>query len=218
MSIDGEQAFAASFAIGGDVNHAAVSADLGRIAAAFGDKVTIVDVACKKAANSVTAPGSVNDLAIVDGAVYAVTNRCLLFVHADAGSREVKIDDEGTAVAVVNGFALIGTKRGALLKVDLASGKTVATSQISSSKVTKVVVDRQGKQAAVGSSNGLLSVYSLADDKVVSEDLKYHNMPITAIAISDDGRSCLTAAHERDVHAWDLAAMKHVAVYDSSLV
>ena len=215
MAIENEQAFATSFALGHEVSLAVVAKDLSRIVVAFGDKITVVDVASKKMQSTIGVQGNVNDLAMADGSILAVTNRDTLVVQSLTGTKEIKLADEGTAVIAAHGFAYVGTKRGSLVKVDLASGKIVATTQISSSKVTRLAVGHQGKLVAVGSSNGLLSVYSLADDKVVSEDLKYHNMPITAIAFDSNDTRCLTAAHERDVHSWDLIKMKHLDVFES---
>lgn len=177
----------------------------------------VADMASQKITTTVTAPGAVNDLAISNDTILAVTNRDLLFVHSAAGSKEIKLSDEGTAVAILADSAFVGTKRGSLLKIELSSGKVLATTQIHSSKVTRIVPSQQGKLLGIGSSNGLLSIYSVADDRVVSDDLKYHNMPITAIAFYADDTRCLTAAHERDVRAWDLTKMKHLEAYERRL-
>lgn len=209
-----ETEFPSSFTINSDLSQAVISADLSQVAGAFGDKITVIDVKSQKAGPPIQAPGSVNDVSISAAGVCAVTNRDLLFLQTAAGNKEVKLPEEGTAVAYAGAFVFVGTKRGGLLKADPASGKVQPVAQVGSGKITRLVLGQLGNLLAVGCSNGLLAVYSLAEDKLLADDLKYHNMPITAISFYDEDRKCLTAAHERDVHAWDLTTFQHTAVYE----
>lgn len=209
-----ENEFPSSFTFTSDLTQAVVSCDLERVVGTFGDKITVMDTKSQKATSTIQAPGNINDLALSPDAILAVTNRDLLFVSSNFGAKEFKLPDEGTAVVSAGGFVFIGTKRGSLLKVEQATGKVLSTVQIGSSKITKLEAGQQGKLLGVGCSNGLLAIYSIAEDRLVSEDLKYHNMPITAIAFYNDDSRCLTAAHERDVHVWDLTSMKHVDVHE----
>lgn len=91
----------------------------------------------------------------------------------------------------------------------------MTSTTIGSSKVTKVVLGNTGKIIGVGLGNGALAVYGLAEDSLLAQDLKYHNMPITAVAFSADDSLCYTAAHERTLHSWDLTKMKHLDAFDS---
>ena len=145
----------------------------------------------------------------------ALTNQEKLFLYSESGNKEIKLTEEGTALAYHDGVVYIGTKRGNFLLLDVSTGKLTSTTTISGSKITKVVFDIENNIVAIGSSNGLLSIYNNAQGVLTSNDLKYHNMPITDIMIS--GQRCLTAAHERDIHIWDLGKLKHKGVVDSMM-
>lgn len=206
-----EGSFPASFTIGSDISHAVISDDGSQVVAAYADKILIVDIASQKTTSTVQASGNINDLVLgKDGTILAPTNRDLIFVHTKTGNKDVKLPEEGSAIATHEGFAFVGTKRGNFLKVELSSGSVKQTVPISGSKITKVTVGSTGAVIGIGSSNGLLSIYSTADGVLKNNDMKYHNLPITAIEFFANDTRCLTGAHERDVHLWDLEKLAHL--------
>lgn len=143
-----------------------------------------------------------------------MTNKNLLVVHQAGSNKDIKLPEEGTALAYLDKQAFVGTKRGQLLLVDLTSGTCKEIAQVGSSKITRVVAGHQKDLIAIGCSNGLLAFYSLKEKALVSNDLKYHNMPILWIEFSQDDSRCLSSAYERDVHYWDTTKFKHVQKFE----
>lgn len=88
--------------------------------------------------------------------------------------------------------------------------------QISSSKVTCFSAGNTGRLLAIGSGNGLIAFYDLKESKLISNDLKYHTMPINTIAFNEDDTKCLSGAHEKDVHLWDTVHLKNLEKFQSN--
>lgn len=213
---ENESSFPSSFLIGNDVLHGEISTDGSKILCGFANNIQVVDVETQKTLVKHMVAGNINDTKFGDdGLIASVTNKNVLTIHASDRSKEIALPDEATAVAVNGDTAYVGTKKGSLLVVDIETGTIKTTLSIGSSKITKVSVNHAKTVVGVGSSNGLLTLVSVDSSKAVSDDLKYHNMPIYAIAFSQDDSLCLTGAHEKDVHLWDTVKMKHVDKFES---
>lgn len=68
--------------------------------------------------------------------------------------------------------------------------------------VSGFVLSADAKLIAVGTQQGKLSLYTLADETPVAT-LDAHQSPLTAVALSRDGRRLLTAAADKSVKLWD---------------
>lgn len=214
-----ENSLPACFTLGSDVNHASISQDCKHMITAFADKLILTDCQSQKVKTTFAIDGNINDIHLSEeGAIYAVTNRDSLWISHDSNTREIKLPEEATAVTVFEGTAYVGTKRGNLMAVCLESGKTISSVQISGSKITRLAVATEKKIVGVGSSNGNLSFYSITESKLLCNDLKYHNMPITAICFAHNDATCITAAVERAMHVWDVNKLQHTAVINSKLI
>lgn len=213
-----EESLPQCFLTGFEALHASINQDCTIAVTAFGDKLHLVDIAANKVSGKVSITGNINYLHIVDTIVYTVTNRDTLTVTESSNTKDIKLPEEATALAVHNGFAYVGTKRGNFLVVELASGQVKSTTAISGSKITRVTVGSTKKIVGVGSSNGNLSIYSIGESKMLSTDLKYHNLPITAILFTNDDTRCVTAAHERDMHYWNIDKLSHIDTIASMLM
>lgn len=207
--IDVEGKLPECFDIGKDVTTCVIAEDLKTVVASLGDKIHVVDIESRKVCKTLVVDGYVNDLWVDKGTIYAVTNKNVLSVTRST-SNDVKLPEECTAVTVSNDVAYVGTKLGNLLLVDIRTGLVSSAIHINSSKVTHVAISKSKNLVGVGSSNGNLAVYSIDQAKMLTTDMKYHNMPITAITFIDNDTKCVTAAHERQLHVWDLVGMKHI--------
>lgn len=167
--------------------------------------------------STVTINGNINDVMIIGSTLYTVTNRDTLTVTEASNTKEIKLPEEATAVTVHEGLAYVGTKRGNFLVVDLAAGSVKSTIAISGSKITRLAVGSVKKILGIGSANGNLSVYSISEGQMMTTDLKYHNLPITAIHFMADDTRCLTAAYQRDLHYWDISKLTHIDAVPSNL-
>jgi WD40 repeat protein len=87
--------------------------------------------------------------------------------------------------------------------------------QVSSSKVTCFSAGNTGRLLAIGSGNGLIAFYDIKESKLISNDLKYHTMPINTIVFNPDDTKCLSGAHEKDVHLWDTVNLKNLEKFQS---
>jgi len=148
-----------------------------------------------------------------------LTNKNVLHIHTDGSSREVPLPDEGTAVLECNGFAFVGTRRGHLLVVELATSSVKSQSQPTSSKITAFRATNDKTKVLVGCSNGLIFPVDAATFALLptKQDMKYHNMPVTSIDISDDDSFCVSAAYERHLQAWNLQTCANLHAVESTL-
>lgn len=197
--------------------HSKINEDCTLAVTAFGDKIQIIDLVGLKAGSKVTINGNINDIAIAGTNLYTVTNRDTLTVTEGNETKEIKLPEEATALAVHDGVAYIGTKRGNFLVIDLATNQVKSTVTISGSKITRICIGAIKKLVGIGSANGNLSVYSICESKMLSTDLKYHNLPITAIQFMHDDSRCVTGAHQRDLHYWDMDKLTHIDAIASKL-
>ena len=217
MIFENEESYPDSFLIGSSILHGEISEDGTKIIAGFANTVEIIDVASKKVENKVNVNGKINDVKFgANGSYAAVTNKNVICIHDGETHKDIALPEEGNVVAIHHRTAYVGTKKGNLLVVDLDAGTVKTTLNISSSKVTALVVGQIKKVLGVGSSNGLLSIFCLETSKLLSNDLKYHNMPINTVSFNADDSMCLTGAHEKDVHLWDLNKLKHVNRFDNA--
>lgn len=213
---ENQDATPVSFTIGNEILHAEFSENGEQLLSGFGNTIQVVDISAEKVQSKFTTNGNINDIKFAgNDRILALTNKNVLCVHQGTSDhKDISLPDEGTSLAVVNNQALVGTKKGSFLVVDLASGNITHQAQVSSSKLAKIVVGNQKNLVAIGSSNGLLSFFNLTEGKLVSNDLKYHTMPLTSIQFSEDDSRCLTGGHERDVHYWDTSKFKHVEKFE----
>lgn len=123
MIFEKESEFPSSFTINSDLSTAKISADLSQAVCSFGDKIILVDLVNRKVTSTTPAQGSINEVTLHESTVYGITNQDLLFSFAAGALKNYKLPEEGTALAVVGGFAYVGTKKGNLLKFDLGTGR-----------------------------------------------------------------------------------------------
>ena len=215
--MENETSFATSFTLGTDAYYGDIS-DAGKtLITGFADNIQVTDLTSQKTVSVIKINGNINDLKLAsNGIIFAVTNQDTLCVCDGSNQKEISLKEEGTAVTAFEGTAFVGTKRGNFLVIELSSGTVKKIIPISSSKITKLVIGYSKKIVVIGSSNGLISIFSIGDSLLLNNDLKYHNMPITSISLYDDDSRCLTAAHERDVHLWDIDKLKHLEKLESN--
>jgi WD40 repeat protein len=177
-------------------------------------------VASQQVEYKAAVPGSITGLRFTStaGQYLVITNKNVLHIHANGINRDVALPDEGTAVLECNGCAYVGTKRGHLLVVDLATGAIKSQSQQGSGKITAFRATNDKSKVLVGCSNGLIFPVDTATMTLlpIKQDMKYHNMPITSIDISDDDSYCVSAAYERHVQVWNLLTFANVEAVESS--
>ena len=222
MVFESPDAYPASFTLGSDVSQGEVSADCRQVLSGYGSSFQLVDVATQQALHKASVPGSIGGLCFTSTPMQflVLTNKNVLHVLGPAGaSREVALPDEGTAVLECNGFAFVGTKRGHLLVVDLATASVKSQSQPASGKITAFRATHDKSKVLVGCSNGLIFPVDAASMTLLptKQDMKYHNMPITSIDISDDDSYCVSAAYERHLQVWNLETFANVEAVESRL-
>ena len=212
MIFDAPGSNPASFTVGEEVLHGEVSRDGSKIVCGFASSFQIVDVSSRKVENKYKIQGNINCIKFGEhtNQFLIVTNKNVLHIHSGESSVDVPLPDEGNALILSNGIVYVGSKKGNLIAVDLATKAVKSNINISSSKITVLRATNDRKRIAIGSSNGLLSFYDVESSTLIPTDMKYHLLPITSIDITTDDSLCITSAHERDVHTWDIQQYKHV--------
>lgn len=218
MIFENAAAWPTSFLLGGEILHGEISEDGKTLITGFANTVSIFDLSAQKLSSKFEVKGNINYVTFGENnTILTVTNKNIVISTSGTTHTEVPLPEEGTAVAGLAAGVFVGTKRGELLQIDLASKSVKKKQAISSSKITKLAVGNKKTLLAVGSSNGLLSIYDTSKGELVANDLKYHNMQIQTVAFNADDTKCLTGALEKDVHYWDLTKFQHIDRLESSL-
>lgn len=218
LSFPDEKSYPTSFSLGTDILHGQINRQATTLLCGFANNLHLVDIDSHNPGQKIQVSGNINDCGFgSEGQLLAVTNKNLLVVNQADTNKDIKLPEEGTAVAYLDGIAWVGTKRGQLISIDLATGVIKEVAQIGSGKITRIVLGNQKNLLAVGCSSGLLAFYSLNNKALVSQDLKYHNMPITCVEFSPDDTHCLSSAYEKDMHYWDTVKFKHISRIESRL-
>lgn len=216
---DSPDSYPTSFALGSDVNQGEISADGRKILCGYNNTFQLIDVATQQVEHKASVTGSITGLRFTSTPqqYLVLTNKNVLHIHTAGVYKEVSLPDEGTAVLECNGFAYVGTKRGYLLIVDLATGSLKSQSQPTSGRITTFKATNDKSKVLVGCSNGLIFPVDTATMTLLSikQDMKYHNMPITSIDISDDDSYCVSAAYERHLQVWNLQTFANVEAVES---
>ena len=98
---------------------------------------------------------------------------------------------------------------------DLESGRTLRTLQRHSEKINAVALSSDRRRAVSGSDDKTLRVWDLESgqtlrtlqghtEKVTLRTVQGHALPVTAVALSSDGRRAVSGSHDRTLRVWDL--------------